>query len=478
MVKDTTDSDGAQTLYIIKVTGGTMLIEPKGNQPTATKRIVSESGAIDTTAGTKTSALSMGDTIHYAIKGTVSSYVNSYRSYYYKFTDTLSKGLTLDKDSVKIYIDSKDFDVTNYFYKDYKTDSSTGVTTITLAIQDLLELQNLSGGNFKGGKISITPSTVIYVSYDATLNENAFVSSNLTIGTGECTDPNDNKVNVSFSNNPNTSGTELSTEEPSVTPSTSPTPPSDTDTSADDTVYAYTTGLKILKTNSDNEPLTGAVFTLTAVDGQKVNYTNSDASFKKADLSDFADGETKYYKVTLTSDITSYTTIEPTEVDAAHQAKYEKNAAGTAYQLYKKIASTTTTAELTNDNQYSVSATVDASGYVTFTGLGPGKYVLTETTAPIGYNAMSPQTITIEYSQTGFEAKDKTLLPFKVDELNAIQYQASDGMFHWQIQDTAASALPRTGGIGTTIFYVVGSALVLGAVVLLITKKRMSNEVG
>ena len=36
--------------------------------------------------------------------------------------------------------------------------------------------------------------------------------------------------------------------------------------------------------------------------------------------------------------------------------------------------------------------------------------------------------------------------------------------------------LPATGGMGTTIFYVVGSILVLVAVVLLVTKKRMSNK--
>ena len=38
------------------------------------------------------------------------------------------------------------------------------------------------------------------------------------------------------------------------------------------------------------------------------------------------------------------------------------------------------------------------------------------------------------------------------------------------------STLPETGGMGTTIFYVLGSVLVLGAVVLLVTKKRMSTK--
>ena len=45
-----------------------------------------------------------------------------------------------------------------------------------------------------------------------------------------------------------------------------------------------------------------------------------------------------------------------------------------------------------------------------------------------------------------------------------------------QITNKAGTELPSTGGMGTTIFYVLGSALVLGAVVLLVTKKRMSTK--
>ncbi len=46
----------------------------------------------------------------------------------------------------------------------------------------------------------------------------------------------------------------------------------------------------------------------------------------------------------------------------------------------------------------------------------------------------------------------------------------------WKIQNFAGSMLPSTGGIGTTIFYVVGGLLVVGAGILLITKKRISKE--
>ena len=45
-----------------------------------------------------------------------------------------------------------------------------------------------------------------------------------------------------------------------------------------------------------------------------------------------------------------------------------------------------------------------------------------------------------------------------------------------KILNQSGTELPSTGGMGTTIFYVLGSVLVLGAVVLLVTKKRMSTK--
>ena len=43
------------------------------------------------------------------------------------------------------------------------------------------------------------------------------------------------------------------------------------------------------------------------------------------------------------------------------------------------------------------------------------------------------------------------------------------------VVNKAGTELPSTGGMGTTVFYVLGTVLVLGAVVLLVTKKRMSD---
>ena len=50
------------------------------------------------------------------------------------------------------------------------------------------------------------------------------------------------------------------------------------------------------------------------------------------------------------------------------------------------------------------------------------------------------------------------------------------GSFTTDVVNHSGSELPSTGGIGTTIFYVVGVILMLGAGVLLVTKKRMSSN--
>ena len=97
----------------------------------------------------------------------------------------------------------------------------------------------------------------------------------------------------------------------------------------------------------------------------------------------------------------------------------------------------------------------DATGAVApFTGLDNGTYTLVEKTVPAGYNKAADLSFTIaehDYSATNLEQSA-------------------------EVTNQSGTELPSTGGIGTTIFYVVGSILVVAAGVLLITKKRMSRE--
>ena len=95
------------------------------------------------------------------------------------------------------------------------------------------------------------------------------------------------------------------------------------------------------------------------------------------------------------------------------------------------------------------SFTTVASGKIVIKGVDLDKYTLVETAAPAGYN--------------------KLKAPVDVTVLNT-------NVLTVEVPNATGTELPSTGGMGTTIFYVVGAILVICAAVLLITRKRMSNR--
>ena len=117
-------------------------------------------------------------------------------------------------------------------------------------------------------------------------------------------------------------------------------------------------------------------------------------------------------------------------------------------------------------------------------GVKSGSYVIKEVTAPAGYNKLTGP-VTVEAKKTGgitthttvyldengntIETKTEKAIEVKVD-IETIAATAA------VVVNKAGIELPSTGGMGTTIFYVLGSVLVIGAVVLLVTKKRMSTK--
>ena len=117
---------------------------------------------------------------------------------------------------------------------------------------------------------------------------------------------------------------------------------------------------------------------------------------------------------------------------------------------------------------------VDADGAVTeiitndkgefeLVGLDEGKYQLKETEAPAGYNKLDKAievVITSEYNE-----KDLTAT-YKINSADPATIE---------VENKTGTLLPETGGIGTTIFYIVGITLMLGAAIVLISKKRMAS---
>ena len=120
----------------------------------------------------------------------------------------------------------------------------------------------------------------------------------------------------------------------------------------------------------------------------------------------------------------------------------------------------------TGKTETDVVGTVQADGTVTFKGLGAGEYTLTETKTLPGYNTIDPITFTIN-----FDATTK-----KFASTNPSIKVEADNTLGTEIINQGGALLPSTGGIGTTIFYVVGGILVIGAGILLVAKKRMSNR--
>lgn len=102
--------------------------------------------------------------------------------------------------------------------------------------------------------------------------------------------------------------------------------------------------------------------------------------------------------------------------------------------------------------------TTTDSGTFTIVGLDAKEYYLTETVAPAGYNKLADP-IKLVVSKNNV-TKDGVVL-------------ANDTL---TVTNQSGTLLPGTGGIGTTIFYVIGGLLMAAAAVLLITKKRMNSD--
>ena len=104
--------------------------------------------------------------------------------------------------------------------------------------------------------------------------------------------------------------------------------------------------------------------------------------------------------------------------------------------------------------------TTNAQGKIEVDGLDSDTYYLREIKAPAGYNALKEDVNVVITGAVKAEGADSPSYSTVVSEVN----------------NNSGTELPSTGGIGTTVFYVIGSVLVAAAVVLLVTRKRMSDK--
>jgi len=110
-----------------------------------------------------------------------------------------------------------------------------------------------------------------------------------------------------------------------------------------------------------------------------------------------------------------------------------------------------------------------------FTGIDDGLYKLVETTVPEGFN----QAPDIEFEVTAEHeviSANPRLLDLNVGDNQPFEIDVDAGTLTTTIENLTGQELPETGGIGTTIFYIIGGVLVVAGGVLFITRKKVDKE--
>lgn len=136
----------------------------------------------------------------------------------------------------------------------------------------------------------------------------------------------------------------------------------------------------------------------------------------------------------------------------------------------------------TSDETAATELVSDADGLFKVIGLDDGTYFLKETLAPSGYNTLAePIELVISANTSngqngiGDVAELKTI-NVTVGSDPVVPGNVAAGTVGIEVKNNRGTTLPGTGGIGTTIFYVIGGGLMVAAAILLITKKRMENR--
>ena len=388
----------------------------------------------------------VGDVVKYRVESKLPTKMD-YTKYIYRFYDTLDKGLTLLKDEngnykVTVKVDDKeltqgvDYELESHFTdKDgNKVDRETSDHTMAVDFTDVLghtidhpQAKTTSYAN------KYADQATVVIEYEAVVNEEALL---------EKTEPN--TVTLDFSNNP---GNE-----------------DDYDTEEDHT-NVYDIDILINKVNKEKQTLAGASFALYRVideaAGTKEYYTLDGITTPTAGTKKGNEG-----RVWLT------------------QAEYDA--------VKTKFNNGVTTKDVTD-----VIQTTGAGGKLNFSGLGKGTYYIEEVKAPNGYNLLTGP-IEVKVIPV-YDSADETKLIYKsegVTDYSRVEFKMpgstqaevvpmaehkEEGNPSTQLEaeskvENSSGELPETGGMGTTILTTAGVALMGGAFIILVTKKRVNEN--
>ncbi len=343
----------------------------------------------------------IGDAVPFKLYGTMPQDIGNYSHYYYKFTDTLGTQFDMpEKLTIKVGADTTLTATENSGAWTVTGDKGKNCRVKTTGQEISISFEDIKAYT---GVIS---DTVVTVEYSAKLNSSAEIGLN-----GQ-----ENKVDLTYSNNPNYSYKPNTNDDKEDTPDT---PGENTGKTPEDKVIVFTYEADFTKVDGvTQKKLEGVEFKLKNADGKYVTL-NSDGTVKGWE---------------------------------------------------------------TSKNDGSV-ITSDSKGEFKIIGLDDGDYTLEETKPLQDYNPIAPTTFTISAgtvnNQTWSGTPADALTSFEYTIGTGGQAQTGDvstGIASGTIENKKGSSLPSTGGIGTTLFYVCGGAMVAVSGIFLITKKRMDKN--
>ena len=322
LVKDKDGSLGdkteAYTEFILRVVKD-VTVAPKADVPTVEKKVwdtndsATDANDANDDKWSDSADHDINDTVAFQLTGSLPSNYDAYTTYAYKFTDTLSKGLTLDRNSIKVYAVKGTGDQQTKTEIKKLADGATGndgytVATASYGNDATPDTDKYKGGNVltinfadlkqaaaatDGETLTIDKDTKIVVEYSATLNADAVIGSA----------GNPNKVDLTFSNNPNGEGTGKTPE---------------------DVVTVFTFKIVANKVDENNQALEGAGFTLYKYNKNENKYEAVGDEIKGDTMTQFTFSglDAGQYKLEETTTPAGYNTWEGLEfkIVAEHDA--------------------------------------------------------------------------------------------------------------------------------------------------------------
>ncbi len=447
LVKETTEAlegHDSYSRYIMQVAGD-IKAKVKSEIPSIEKKIADGQDFADSNnAG-------VGKTVSYRVLGKVPDYTG-YDRYFYVLEDTMSEGLTFN-DDIKVVVGGDETNplVRGEDYYVYTEKTEQGGTRFRVAFADIKHY---------------TVGKEIAVTYSAIVNSKAAIGDQ----------GNPNKVVLIYSNNPGSDEKGERPGEPGIPDSKVPV-----GETPEDITITYAAEICITKReelpDGSNPVLPGAEFTLTGTSWQTV--LRESEYYEEADSGDYW----------LLKDGT-YTQEAPQEEirDEAGNVTVEGNEYLYVSTVRRYMRETARTQEK-KETKVTMTAVSDEEGKIVFGGLGEGSYVIEETKVPGGYNKAENVTVVIRCQTPSLVIDENHTAKWSLGEgttlavtLNGISEDSGSpggspgGQYTVTILNRPGSVLPETGGMGTAVFYILGSVLLLGAGVLLAARHKARRE--